>query len=282
MASSSSGVAAAMDIDPPHQQQPQPQPQSTLFPVAANVTTTPDKAVLTLYLEKHGGGSLDDEEEDKDTSFLVQVHYQQQGEEGREEPRVWTARIPAKETAGKTATIPAGDTARKMATLAKLLRRPEALKSLEVAFESSSTEEEATLTIKQLEDRGKRVLLKAVVLHVTDAPARSLATALSRTATQLAQAQRALLAAENQNGLYQEEHEKMQKVLDMRVADKEKVQEELMSKFNLLLNTKRAKIAELLQRSGEKEEEEVEVTDEEEGGEGEDEEEGRGGGRVGG
>eukprot|EP00624_Nannochloropsis_granulata_P007894 evm.model.NODE_9949_length_46820_cov_28.931910.7 len=275
MVSSSSGAAAPIDVDPlvlPDNQ------QSSLFPVAANVTT--DTVPLCLFLDKHGGGSPKGDGEE-DAFFVMQVH-QQQGDAQEKESRVWTA------------TIPAGETAGKMATLAELLRRPEAITTLEVVS-SSSTEVEgkeaaaaATLSIKQVVEKGKKVLLKPTVLRATDAPVRSLAMALSRTATQLAHVQRALLAAERQNSLYQEEHGKMQGLLLMEVAKKDRVQEELMFKFNLLLNTKRAKIVELLQRLGEKErgvEEEMEVTDEEEevGGQVEEEEEkGQGGGAGGG
>jgi len=265
MASSSSGAAAPIKVDPLVLSYNE---QSSFFPVAANVTT--DTVPLCLFLDKQGCRQKEDGEEE--AFFIVQVHHEQ-GDAQKKEPQVWTA------------TIPAGETAGKMVTLAELLRSPETVTTLEVISSLSTQKEDklaagATLTIKQVVEKGKKVLLKPTVLRATDAPVGSLAMALSRTATQLAHAHCALLAAERLNSLYQEEHEKMQGLLMMEVANKDRVQEELMFKFNLLLNTKRAKIAELLQRVGEKETE-AEMTDEEEGGGQEEEEEGQGGGAGG-
>lgn len=227
------GWLPPMDVDSLQQQSPDR--SSSPFPATANLTLETGGS-LCLHVDVlgddgQGGPSMGT---GGGESFLLQAH---RLDAGGGEPRVW----------GAVVGEDGGRRRRELVALGGVLRRPVGGRALDVAAVEEA-DGALSLSIKERVEKGKKLVLRTTRLGPALSPGDSLGRALSGAAAQLARARGQLEEAEREKAVLRGEHEKMQEVLRMRVADKDWVQSELLAKFNMVLNAKRAKIAELQER----------------------------------
>lgn len=223
-----------MDVDTLQQQSPDR--SSSPFPATANLTLETGGSLclhVDILGDGQGGASMGT---GGGESFLLQAH---RLDAGGGEPRVWGAVVAAGEDGERRR--------RELVALGGVLRRPVGGRALDVAAVEEA-DGALSLSIKERVEKGKKLVLRTTRLGPAPSPGDSLGRALSGAAAQLARTWGLLEEAEREKAVLRGEHEKMQEVLRMRVADKDWVQSELLAKFNLVLNAKRAKIAELQER----------------------------------